>query len=100
MRERGREMKVNSISSFTYNSNNVNFKRTAVPYPEYEYGYNKNDSSFEGQVTSAINKISALFSPSLSHESSKIKTGIDNLYTNKESLENTTPKKQLLSVFG
>ena len=93
-------MKINSITSFNYNSNNVNFRRTAVPYPEYEYAYNKNESSsFEDQVTNVISKISALFSPSVSKESSKIKSGIDSIYTDNK-LENKTPKAQLLSVLG
>ena len=92
-------MKINSISSFNFSSNNVNFKRTAIPYPEYKNAY-KYNPTFEEQVTNVIDKISTLFSPSVSAESSKIKSSIDNLYQDKDSLVNKAPKQQLLSVFG
>ena len=94
-------MKINSITSFNYNSNNVNFKRTAVPYPEYENAYHKDEQqSFEKQVTGVINKISALFSPSNTKEAANIKAGIDNIYTSSETLHNETPQAQLLSVLA
>ena len=91
-------MKVSSISSFNFNSNNVKFKRTAVPYPEYMNQYKNN--TIEAQATNFLDKISALFSPSVSAESSKIKSTIDDIYSDKTSLENKPPKEQLLSVFG
>ena len=92
-------MKINAISSFNFSSNNVNFKRTAIPYPEYKNAY-KYNPSFEDQVTNVIDKISALFSPSVSAESSKIKSNIDSIYTDKTALVNKAPKEQLLSVLG
>lgn len=94
-------MKINSISSFNYNSNKINFKRTAVPYPEYEYAYNnQNDSDFGKQVGNIIDKISDLFSPSTVKEADRIKSGIDNIYIQSEALKNKTPKAQLLSVLA
>lgn len=92
-------MKINSISSFNYNSNNINFKRTAGPYPEYANGYKLQQSSFEKQVTNVIDKISAIFSPEVTNESAKIKSGIDNIYTNK-ALQDSNPKAQLISVLA
>lgn len=92
-------MKINSISSFNFSSNNVNFKRTAIPYPEYKNAY-KYNASFEDQVTNVIDKISALFSPSVTAESSKIKSNIKNIYADKDALINKTPREQVLSVFA
>ncbi len=91
-------MKINPINSLNNYTNNINFKRTAVPYPEYINAY-KPQLTFEEQVSNVINKIGSLFSPSVSKESENIKTGIDNLYVNK-ALEKETPKNQLLSVLG
>ena len=92
-------MKINSINSLNYNQSNIKFKHTAVPYPEYEYAYNSpKNTSFENKVSSIFKRISALFSPEVSKESSKIKSDIDNIYVSKEqSLE---PKAQLLSVLA
>lgn len=89
-------MKINSISSFNFSSNNLNFKRTAVPYPEYINAYKYNAPSFEN----VLDKVSALFSPSITAESSKIKSNINNIYEDKTQMENKTPKDQLLSVFA
>ena len=90
-------MKINSISSFNYNSNKINFKRTAVPYPEYEYAYNKQNNSDFGNI---IDKIAGLFSPSTVKEADRIKSGIDNIYMQSETLKDKTPKAQLLSVLA
>lgn len=90
-------MKINPVSSFNYNSNNINFKRTAVPYPEYENAYENHQSEFERQVTNVIHKISALFSPSVDKESKNIKSSINNIYTDSSE---KNPKAQLLSVLA
>ena len=91
-------MKINSISSF---NSNINFKRTAVPYPEYINGYkNIYHPTFENQVTNVINKVSEIFSPEVSEQSNKIQTGIDGLYKASANLDAKKPKEQLLSVLA
>lgn len=91
-------MKINSIS-LNYNNKNINFKHSAVPYPEYEYAYySPKNLSFENKVSQAFKKISSLFTPDVSRESYKIKSNIDNIYAiNEKKLD---PKAKLLSVLA
>ncbi len=94
-------MKINSVNSFNYNSNKINFKRTAVPYPEYMNGYYKlNQPTFENQVTNVISKVTSMFTPEVSDESKKIKSSIDGLYANKVKSEPVDFNAHLLSVLA
>ena len=88
-------MKVNSINTINNNYNKYSFKRTAIPYPEYEkaYLYAKSSDTF---VNSLINKITALFNPEVTKEAVEIKSQIDKLY----SVKTPSPKEQLLSVLA
>ena len=91
-------MKINSVTLYNYNSNNINFKRTAVPYPEYMDGYNNRQNGIDTQLTDFIDKISGLFSPSVTKKSAEIKAGIDGIYGNNKDVAD--PKAQLLSVLA
>ncbi len=91
-------MKVNSISSinnFKYNNNNISFKHTAVPYPEYEsayVSYGKQSNFFSDMFS----KLSQMFTPEVKNEAKNIKSEIDSVY----SADNQEPKKALLSVLA
>ncbi len=94
-------MKVNSISSFNYNSIRPSFKHTAVPYPEYESAYYKDPETIGTKILSIADKISELFSPKVTKEAEEIKSGIDKLYSKQTEKKNdVSPKKQLLSVLA
>lgn len=92
-------MKINSINSFSVKPSTFNFKRTAVPYPEYEKAYHHNNASFSKDVTNVIDKISTLFSPKVTEDANKIKSSINKIYAD-DSLVNKTPKAQLMSVLA
>lgn len=94
-------MKVNSISSFNYNSTKPSFKHTAVPYPEYENAYYNTQSNLETKIIGLANKISDLFSPKVTKEAAEIKSGIDSVYDNKMDKETKiSAQKHLLSVLA
>ena len=88
-------MKVNSINSINYNNYKQSFKRTAIPYPEYEKAYLYTNNS-KNLVTTIIDKISDLFNPVVTKEAEEIKTQIDKLY----SVKTPSPKEQLISVLA
>ena len=94
-------MKVNSISSFNYNSIRPSFKHTAVPYPEYESAYYNAPDTFGTKILNIADKITELFSPKVTKEASQIKANIDDVYANKTvDIDELPPKKQLLSVLA
>ena len=85
---------INSINNFKYN-NNINFKHTAVPYPEYESAY----ISYGKQnniLSDMVKKISEMFSPEVKSEAQNIKSQIDSVYEENDK----KPQKALLSVFA
>ena len=88
-------MKINSINSINYNNRQPNFKRSAVPYPEFANGYKVDNKSFTEKLVNAIND---LFHPEVVSEASKIKSQIDNVYEPIKT--NNNPKKCLLSVLA
>lgn len=88
-------MKINSINNIKPNYNKQSFKRTAVPYPEYNKAYTY-DSKTENVINSLVNKISELFHPSVTKEAIDIKQKIDSIYDPQVK----SPKTQLLSVLA
>lgn len=88
-------MKINSINNVTSNYNKQGFKRTAVPYPEYNKAYTYN-SQTESVINSLVDKISELFHPSVTKEAVDIKQKIDSIYDPQPN----SPKAQLLSVLA
>lgn len=88
-------MKINSITNYGQVSRNLNFKHTAVPYPEYENAYGKNNNEVN-VVESFVQKIAELFSPKVSKEANAIKQEIDYIYSDSQ----ITPKQALLSVIA
>lgn len=87
-------MKINSINNTILNNNkSINFKRTAVPYPEYRKAYIYPEHT--NAVSSLVKKISALFHPEVTKEAVEIKSKIDSIYATQ-----ATPKQQLLSVLA
>lgn len=88
-------MKINAISSINYNTKNnskaQSFKHTAVPYPEFEQYYNKNQ-------TSILDRISAFFHPVVTNEAKEIKSQIDTIYTAGKQTQNG--KSPLLCVLA
>ena len=85
-------MKVNSINNLYNYNNKQSFKRTAVPYPEYAYACNENDSV----LNTLANKISQLFSPKVTKDAVEIKSKIDKIY----DPASLSPREQLLSVLA
>lgn len=88
-------MKINSITNYGQVSRNLNFKHSAVPYPEYESAYHKNEKEFN-IVENFVQKIAELFSPKVSKEAEFIKQEIDYIYSDSQ----VTPKQALLSVIA
>ena len=86
-------MKINSINNL-YSNNIQNFKRSAVPYPEYAAAYVFTKET--GIVDTFVTKMAKLFSPEVSQESTKIKNQIDSIY----NVNTENPKKALLTVLA
>ncbi len=94
-------MKINPISSYNSKTMNTSFKRTAVPYPEYELLYSEQTDTIETKVSDLLNKVYALFSPKVTKEAEKIKSGIDSLYPEPTTINNKKQAKQhLLSILA
>lgn len=86
-------MKINSIHTAynkTTNRYNTNFKRTAVPYPEYRSAYIVSCKKASG-IESIVNKISDFFSPEVTTEAKHIQRHIDKAYA--EAIKNVKPNK-------
>lgn len=88
-------MKVSSINNISHNNSRISFKKTAVPYPEYNSSYSY-DSQSDKMIYSLISKISELFHPDVTKEAANIKSKIDNIYEPKT----VNPKDRLLSVLA
>ncbi len=110
-------MKINSIKYFT-NNTVPSFKRTAVPYPEYqrqaqalsfkhtavpypEYESLRKEEKNKGIIEELAGRISNLFHPEVQKTAADIKANIDNIYDKKENNKGTDLASQsLLSVLA
>lgn len=74
-------MKINAINAYNQNNNNnkASFKKTAVPYPEYEYAYYQQQTDI---ISYIADKLSKLFNPKVDKEAQMIKENIDSLCDN------------------
>lgn len=90
-------MRVSSLNNINYNKSVPNFKRAAIPYPEYPNAYNVCEKSVEKTIIDTIGKLSDLFSPKVSKEAQEIKAGIDSMYPDSAK---KAAKQRLLSVLA
>lgn len=75
-------MLINSVNNITANSTPLkpqSFKRTAVPYPEYNYAYNKGFSN-ENLFDVIANKLNDIFHPAVSNQAKDIKKQINTIF--------------------
>ena len=122
-KERYETMKINAINS-NYMTGNLNFGRSAVPYPEYPAGYSNTGRSVsfthtaeaypeyahlscaqdtEGYIGRIKNRLYSLFSPEVTRRSQEIKKNINSIYEADEKKRFSkleTPETQLLAVLA
>ena len=95
-------MKISPINTYSnYKTNSVSFKHTAVPYPEFE-SYDMQEQTLDAKLSAFAKKVSSFFSPKVTQEADKIKTGIDCLYSEPQTGVNTKKQahKRLVSILA